>query len=127
MPVKERVSVMQGLTVELEVYVSGYPTPSGAQITWQRPNQSVIMDSDEGVEFQDDRGRLILSDVQPWQAGPYVCHVFVSLSPYQSSKVEIHLEVYGSTSKSVLSIDYIDNSGIDHVESILLQVSQLSA
>ena len=95
MAAEETVGVVQGLTVELEVYVSGYPTPVGSGITWQRPDQSVIMDTDEGVVFQDGRRRMILSNVQPEQAGLYTCIVVVSISPYLGATTGIQLDVYG--------------------------------
>ena len=95
MAAKERTGVVQGSAVELEVYVSGYPTPVSTQITWRRPGGSDIMDSDEGVEFQDDRRRLILSNVQPQQAGLYQCTVTISVPPNRDASAGIQLDVYG--------------------------------
>lgn len=95
MPAEGTVGVLQGLTVELEVYVSGNPTPTSSQITWYRPDQSVISNSDTGVVFQDGGRRLILSNVQPHQAGVYECEVVVSLDPYMVAVTSILLEVYG--------------------------------
>lgn len=96
MPAEETVGVVQGLTVELEVYVSGDPTPTSSQITWYRPDQSEISDSDPGVVFQDGRRRLILSNVQPQQAGVYDCETVNSLSPYMGAVTSILLQVYGA-------------------------------
>ena len=95
MPAEGTVGVLQGLTVELEVYVSGYPTPTSSHITWYHPDRSEISDDDSGAVFQDGRRRLILSNVQPHQAGVYECEVVVSLSPYMGAVTSILLEVYG--------------------------------
>ena len=94
MPAEGTVGVLQGLTVELEVYVSGNPMPTSSQITWYRPDQSEIS-SDTGVVFQDGGRRLILSNVQPHQGGVYECEVVVSFSPYMGAMTSILLEVYG--------------------------------
>ena len=95
MAAEEVVDTVQGLTVELEVYVSGYPMPTSSQITWYRPDLSEILDRDPGVAFQDGRRRLMLSNVQPQQAGVYECEVIVSLSPYMGAVTSILLKVYG--------------------------------
>ena len=92
MAADETVEVVQGLTVEMEVYVSGYPVPTESQITWQRPDQSVIMSSDQGVSFQEGSKRMILSNVQADQAGLYECTVTVQT---MSASVKIQLNVYG--------------------------------
>lgn len=92
MAAEEMVEVVQGLTAELKVYVSGYPVPTESQITWQRPDQSVIMSSDQGVSFQDGGRRMILSNVQANQAGLYECTVTVLA---MSASVKIQLNVYG--------------------------------
>ena len=89
------VGVLQGLTVELEVYVSGDPTPTSSQIMWYHPDLSEISNSDTGVVFQDGRRRLILSNVQPQQAGMYECEAVISISPYMGAVTSILLEVYG--------------------------------
>ena len=86
------IEVVQGLTVELEVYVSGYPVPTESQIRWQRPDQSIIMSSDQGVSFQAGGKRMILSNVQADQAGLYECIVTVLT---MSAFVKIQLNVYG--------------------------------
>ena len=77
---------------ELEVFVSGYPEPTASHITWQRPDQSIILSSDGGVSFQDNGKRLIFSNVQPNQAGLYECIVTVQGT---SAAVKIQLNVYG--------------------------------
>ena len=94
MAAEETVVIIQGLTVELEVYVSGYPMPTSSQITWYRPGVSEITDSDPGVVFIEGRRRLILSNVQPQQAGVYECEVVVSLDPYMGTVTSILLKVY---------------------------------
>ena len=100
MAVKKRVEVLQAQSAELEVYISGYPIPTGSQITWYHPNQSVIIESIEaGVKFQKDHKRLILSNIQPEQAGLYSCQVEVSIDPYLGAIAEIHLQVFGKTNK----------------------------
>lgn len=97
MAVKRRVKVVLDQTVALEVYISGYPIPTGSQITWYYPNRSAIVESMEaGVRFEKGRKKLILSDVHPEQAGLYSCHVKISLSPYLGAKEEIHLQVFGT-------------------------------
>jgi hypothetical protein len=95
MAVKKRVNVVQDESVALEVYVSGYPIP---QITWYYPNHSAIMGSTEGgVKFRKDRKKLILSNVDPEQAGLYSCQVeLVSLDHYLEAKEEIQLQVFGT-------------------------------
>ena len=71
MAAEKVVGTVQGLTVELEVYVSGYPMPTSSQIGWHRPDVSEILDTDPGVVFQGGRRRLILFNVQPQLAGVY--------------------------------------------------------
>ena len=95
MAAEETVGVVQGLAVELEVYVSGYPIPTSSQITWHDPSGDEISDSDPGVEFQDGGRRLILSDVQAHQAGLYDCTVVLSSVPYMGAMTSIQLNVYG--------------------------------
>ena len=94
MAAEEIVGIVQGVTVELEVYVSGYPMPTGSLITWHRPDLSEITDTDPGVVFTDGRRRLILFNVQPQQAGVYECEVVVTLSPYMGAVTSILLKVY---------------------------------
>ena len=95
MAAEETVGVLQGLTVELEVYVSGYPVPSSSQITWYNPRGDEISGIDAGVQFQDGRRRLILSDVETEQAGLYECTVVISPIPYMGAETYIQLDVYG--------------------------------
>lgn len=95
MAAEEIVGIVQGLTVELEVYVSGYPTPRSSQITWYSPDLSEISDADPGVVFQGGRRSLTLSNVQPQQAGVYECEAIVPLSPYMGAVTSILLKVYG--------------------------------
>ena len=97
MPAEDSVGVVQGLTVELEVYVSGYPKPTSSHITWYYPNSGEISDTDTGVEFQDSSRRLILSNVQPEQAGLYECVVILSASPYMGASTSIMLNIYGKS------------------------------
>ena len=95
MAAEETVGVVQGLSVELEMYVSGYPVPTDSQITWYHPMEHEILDSHSGVEFQDSKRRLILSNVQPEEAGLYTCKVVLSLQPYMGATTSIQLNVYG--------------------------------
>ena len=95
MAAEEVVGTVQGLTVELEVYVSGYPMPTSSQIGWYSPDLSEISDTDPGVVFTDGKRRLILFSVQPQQAGVYECEVVVSVSPYMGAVTSILLKVYG--------------------------------
>ena len=92
MAVEERVQVVQGLTVGLEVYRSGYPVPTRSDITWRLPDSSIVSENDPGVTLQDSGRRLILSNVQASQAGQYTCSVTVSQN---SASVVIRLEVVG--------------------------------
>ena len=94
MPAEDSVGVLQGLTVELEVYASGFPTPTSSHITWYYPNGNEILDA-AGVAFQDSKRRLILSNVQPQQAGSYECDVIISISPFRGASTSIQLHVYG--------------------------------
>ena len=95
MAAEETVGVLQGLSVELEVYVSGYPIPSSSQITWYYPRGGEISDGDNGVQFQDGRRRLILSNVETEQAGLYECTIILSHDPYMGAETSIQLDVYG--------------------------------
>ena len=95
MAAEETVGVVQGLTVELEVYVSGFPTPTSSQITWNRPGGSVISNNDPGMVFQDGGRRLIISNVQSTQAGLYECEVLLSSFPLLYATTSIMLQVYG--------------------------------
>ena len=95
MAAEETVGVVQGLTVELEVYVSGYPVPISSQITWSDPDGSELSDATVGVDLQDGGRRLILSNVQTRQAGQYECTVLLSSSPYMGATAYIQLNVYG--------------------------------
>ena len=95
MAAMDTVGVIQGLTVQLEVYVSGYPVPTSSHITWYRPDETIISDTDTGVVFQDSKRRLILSIVQPQQAGSYECEVAISIFPYMGALTSIQLKVYG--------------------------------
>jgi hypothetical protein len=92
---EETVGVVQGLTVELEVYVSGNPTPTSSHITWYYPDLSELSNDDPEVVFQDGGRRLILSNIQPQQAGVYECAVVLSSDPYMGATTFIMLEVYG--------------------------------
>ena len=87
--------MVQGLTAELEVYVSGFPEPTERHLTWYRPDGSEIMSSDQGVSFQDSGRRMILSNVQASQTGLYECDVLISASPYMGASTTIQLNVYG--------------------------------
>ena len=87
------MKVIQGQSVALEVYISGYPT---LWIMWHYPNHSAIMEHiDEGVKFEKGRRKLVLSEVHPEQAGLYSCRVKVSLDPYMGAEAEIQLQVFG--------------------------------
>ena len=91
MAAEKSVSVVQGSTAALEVYVSGYPIPTSSQITWYYPNDNMVLDTDTGVEFQDTGRRLILSNVQPQQVGAYDCKVVLS---DMNATTTIELNVY---------------------------------
>ena len=95
MAAEETVGVVQGLTVELEVYVSGFPMPTSSQITWYHPDRSVISNNDPGMVFQDGGRKLIISNVQSTQAGLYECEVLLSPSPPMFAMTSIMLQVYG--------------------------------
>ena len=95
MAAEETVGVVQGLTVELEVYVSGYPVPTSSQITWYNPDGSELADATAGVDLQEGGRRLILSNVQTQQAGQYECTVILSSDPYMGATAYIQLNVYG--------------------------------
>lgn len=87
------IGVVEGSSAVLEVYVSGYPVqPTAAQITWYRPEGSEVDDRDQGVEFQEGRRRLVLSDLQRQQAGVYCCEVE---SQHHSASAQIQLDIYG--------------------------------
>ena len=97
------MKVIQGQSVALEVYASGYPT---LWVRWNYPNHSAIMEHIEGgVKFQKGGKKLILSNVHLEQAGLYSCQVTVSLDPYMGAKAEIQLQVFGT---SVKINEYLD-------------------
>ena len=90
------IGVVEGSSAVLEVYVSGYPEqPMAAQITWHRPEGSEVDDNDQGVEFQEGRRRLVLSDLQRQQAGVYRCEV--QGSQHHSASAQIQLNIYGKS------------------------------
>ena len=93
--------MVQGLTAELEVYVSGYPVPAEHHMSWYRissdGSKSEIMSSDQGVSFQDSSRRMILSNVQASQAGLYECHVDISFAPPMYASTGILLNVFGES------------------------------
>ena len=92
----ETVGVVQGLTAQLEVYISGFPTPTSSHITWYDPSGTDITDTrPPGVTFQDSGRRVVLASVQPQQAGLYECTVVLSPVPYMGATTSILLEVYG--------------------------------
>ena len=91
------LGVVQGSSAVLEVYVSGYPVPNQSHITWRRPEGYVVTNSDEGVEFQEGHRRLVLSNLQPQQAGVYTCEVALSRSPNRHANTSIQLDVYGKS------------------------------
>ena len=95
MTVQERVGVVQHSTAELKVYVSGYPPPTPEQIMWYRPGNFEVTDSDEGVVFQEGRRSLVLSNLQPQQAGQYTCVVVLSRSPNRHASTQIQMDIYG--------------------------------
>ena len=90
-----RVEAVQGSTAHLEVYVSGYPTPTASQITWRRPGGSEVVHSDEDVDFQEGKRILVLTNVRPHQAGVYVCTVALSSLIGTMATTEMQLEVHG--------------------------------
>ena len=111
MAVKQTVEVMQDESVELEVYVSGYPIPTGSHITWYHLDYSVDESAQEArqVRFQNHHKKLILSNVQPEQAGVYICRVQISISPYLGTKVEIHLQVFGKSINGHNGTTFLDH------------------
>ena len=92
MATKNNVEVLQGSSIKLEVYVSGYPIPTESDITWKRPNLREISDLDDTVDFQDGHRRLTLSNIQPHQSGLY--SVTVSLPPNRVARTGVYLNVY---------------------------------
>ena len=75
------------------MYVSGYPVPTESDISWRRPDGSLISSSDEGVTFQEGGRKIILSNVQANQAGLYRCSV--TISSMMSASTELRLQVNG--------------------------------
>ena len=97
MAARKRVKGIQGQSVALEVYASGYPT---LWVTWHYPNHSAIIAHIEGgVKFAKGQKKLLLFDVRPEQAGLYSCRVEVSLDPYLGAEAEIQLQVFGTSMK----------------------------
>ena len=94
MALKEIMEVLQGSSVELEVYVSGYPIPTELDITWKGPDFREISDSDDRVDFHDGHRRVTLSNIELCQAGLYTVKVSLPLQSERVARTEIHLVVY---------------------------------
>ena len=98
MAVKEYVEVIKGLSTELSVYVSGYPSPAESQITWQGPQSGNEITESDGVIFKDGRKTLLLLDVHPYHSGLYTCKIIASHN--RSATADICLHVYGECMRS---------------------------
>lgn len=100
-PVEQMYSTSEGLAVQLEVYVSGYPQIRGDQITWYRPDMTEILDSDANVQFANIRKTLILNNVLPSDSGSYSAEVAIPIVGvfFSRARTTIDLEVYGECCK----------------------------
>ena len=91
--VNSTVGVIQGNSITLEVYISGYPTVQGTDIHWYRLNPT-RQEITSGATFQDSRRRMILHNVQASDAGTYECEAINQRSMHNAS-ARIQLQVYG--------------------------------
>ena len=88
--VNSTLGVIQGGSITLEVYISGYPTVRSTNIHWYRLNPT-RQEITSGATFQDSRRRMILRNVQASAAGTYECE---ATNPLRGS-ARIQLQVYG--------------------------------
>ena len=91
--VNSTVGVIQGNSITLEVYISGYPTIQGTDIHWYHLNPT-RQEITSGATFQDSRRRMILHNVQPSDARTYECEAINQRSMHNAS-ARIQLQVYG--------------------------------
>ena len=89
--------MVEGQTVQLEIYASSYPLLGSGQLTWYRPNGSAI--SGEDADIFDRGKRLVLSDIRAGDAGLYRCEAaFIFFgTTYLSASDSIQLNVYGES------------------------------
>ena len=90
------VGVIQGGSITLEVYISGYPTVRSTDIHWYRLNP-MRQEITSGATFQDSRRRMILRSVQASAAGAYECEAQLPLfgGRILRASARIQLQVYG--------------------------------
>ena len=90
LPVNRVLRIMEGTAVTLQVYVSGYPLVTSAQIHWYRPNGTEILEGH--ATFQDGHKTMVLSELQSTDGGLYRCEITTS---YGNRRTLSQLDVYG--------------------------------
>ena len=95
-PVSSSVGITQGLSTTLEVYISGYPPVRSTNVHWYRLNPT-RQEITSGATFHDSRRRMVLTDVQPSDAGMYLCEATIPLIGITQLRASatIDLQVYG--------------------------------
>ena len=89
-PVNRVLRIMEGSNATVRVYVSGYPLVTSDKIHWYRPNGSEILEDE--VVFEDERRSFVMSNVQPSDAGVYLCQITTG---FGNSSTTVQVEVYG--------------------------------
>ncbi len=86
----------EGRQVQMDVYVSSYPLPTGNQIRWYRPDNSEILENDPNVQFANSRKTLILEDLQLVNFGRYRVDFELTFGLLVSrARTEIFLDIQG--------------------------------
>lgn len=96
MPVRNVVITQEGRQTQMEVYVSGYPLPTGNLIQWFRPNDEEIFENEPNVMFVNSRKTLVLTNIQLADFGMYRVKVSLGLGLFPFTRsTGIFLDVQG--------------------------------
>ena len=94
--VNSTLGVIQGGSITLEVYISGYPTVRSTNVHWYHLNLT-RQEITSGATFQNSRRRMILRNIQASAARTYECEATIPLFGSQKLRgsARIQLQVYG--------------------------------
>ncbi len=82
--------------MQMEVYVSSFPIPTGNQIYWYRPNSNEILENDPNVQFANSRKTLILTNLQLADFGKYQVEYILGIGIFfRKAGTEIRLDIQG--------------------------------